>query len=154
MRMTWLAALAVTVAASSGAAVAETGSPRISVAKTATCGCCTAWIDYMEDNGFEIEAENLPSGALVKHKLDHGIANSSLMSCHTARIDGYTIEGHVPAEDIRRLLEERPEAVGLTVPGMPLGSPGMDQGDDREAYDVLLLRADGETEVFSSYPAD
>jgi hypothetical protein len=74
-----------------------------------------------------------------------------MVSCHTALIDGYVIEGHVPASDIRRLLAERPDAVGLAVPEMPLGSPGMDQGRWREAYDVFLIRNDGTTEVFSSY---
>ena len=74
-----------------------------------------------------------------------------MVSCHTALIDGYVIEGHVPAADIRRLLEERPDAVGLAVPGMPDGSPGMGPEDDREAYDVFLIRKDGSTEVFSSY---
>jgi hypothetical protein len=74
-----------------------------------------------------------------------------MTSCHTAFIDGYIIEGHVPAADIRRLLEDRPDAIGLAVPGMPFGSPGMGPEEDREAYDVFLITADGSTEVFSSY---
>ena len=89
-------------------------------------------------------------GLLVRFKLDNGVPQR-MVSCHTALIDGYVIEGHVPAADIRRLLEERPDAVGLAVPGMPYGSPGMGPEDDREAYDVFLIRKDGSTEVFSSY---
>ena len=76
-----------------------------------------------------------------------------MMSCHTGHAGGYVLEGHVPAADIRRLIEERPDAVGLTVPGMPYGSPGMGPEDKREAYDVFLIRRDGSTEVFSSYEA-
>ena len=136
-----------------GARSAETQEPHIFVAKTKTCACCSAWIEHLEDNGFAVEAENFWPGELVRHKLDNGIPGP-LMSCHTGKVDGYTIEGHVPAEDIRRLLEERRDAIGLAVPGMPLGSPGMDFGDDREAYDVLLVREDGTSDVFSSYPAN
>ncbi|MBO9423075.1 CopG family transcriptional regulator [Labrenzia sp. R4_2] len=77
-----------------------------------------------------------------------------MASCHTALVDGYVIEGHVPATDIRRLLSERPDAIGLAVPEMPLGSPGMDQSDMREAYDVFLIRRDGSTEVFASYASN
>lgn len=90
-------------------------------------------------------------GQLMRFKLDNGI-DAKKASCHTGKIGGYTIEGHVPAQDIRRLLRTRPDAIGLSVPGMPLGSPGMDFGDDRQSYDVLLVRRDGATEVFASYP--
>ena len=89
-----------------------------------------------------------PAG--VEFKLDNGVPQR-MVSCHTALIEGYVIEGHVPAADIRRLLEERPDAVGLAVPGMPYGSPGMGPEENREAYDVFLIREDGSTEVFSSY---
>lgn len=77
-----------------------------------------------------------------------------MVSCHTAVVEGYVIEGHVPAADIRKLLDESPDAVGLAVPGMPIGSPGMDFGDDREAFDVFLILQDGTTEVFSTYPGN
>ena len=90
-------------------------------------------------------------GSLMQFKLQSGIS-AELASCHTARVGGYTIEGHVPEREIRRLLTEKPEVVGLAVPGMPLGSPGMDQGPDREAYVVLLILADGLTEVYATYP--
>lgn len=90
------------------------------------------------------------AGLLVRFKLDNGVPQR-MVSCHTGLTEGYVIEGHVPAADIRRLLAERPDAVGLAVPGMPLGSPGMDQGSWREAYDVFLINNDGSTEVYASY---
>ena len=89
---------------------------------------------------------------LVRHKLDNGIPQE-MISCHTGEIEGYMIEGHVPAADIRRLLDERRDAVGLAVPGMPYGSHGMGPEDQREAYDVFLIRRDGNTEVLTSYEA-
>ena len=122
------------------------------VIKTNGCGCCLAWMEHLEKNGFAVTGENMFGGALVRYKLEQGVPQR-MISCHTAEIDGYVIEGHVPAADIKRLLEERPDAVGLAVPGMPLGSPGMDFGDRQEAYDVFLIDQDGGTEVFASYPA-
>jgi hypothetical protein len=89
---------------------------------------------------------------LARYKLDNGIPQE-MVSCHTGRIEGYMIEGHVPVADIRRLLEERPDAVGLAVPGMPYGSPGMGPESEREAYEVFLIRRDGSTEVYASYSA-
>ena len=89
-------------------------------------------------------------GSLAQFKLDNDVPRR-MVSCHTALVDGYVIEGHVPAADIRRLLEERPDAVGLAVPGMPYGSPGMGPEKDREAYDVFLILRDGSTEIYSSY---
>lgn len=128
-------------------------STRIDVKKTNGCGCCLAWMEHLEDNGFAPKGEDMFAGLLVRFKLDNGVPQR-MVSCHTALIDGYVIEGHVPADDIRRLLNERPDAVGLAVPGMPLGSPGMDQSRWREAYDVFLINNDGSTEVFSSYSGD
>lgn len=130
---------------------AATAQTAIHVAKTRGCGCCLAWMDRLSDAGFSPEGENV-GGALVRLKMDRGIP-VSMFSCHTATIEGYTIEGHVPPADITRLLEERPEAIGLAVPGMPIGSPGMDFGDSSDAYDVFLIKRDGSTEKFSSYPA-
>ena len=128
-------------------------STRIDVKKTNGCGCCLAWMEHLEDNGFAPKGEDMFAGLLVRFKLDNGVPQR-MVSCHTALIDGYVIEGHVPADDIRRLLNERPDAVGLAVPDMPLGSPGMDQSRWREAYDVFLINNDGSTEVFSSYSGD
>ena len=96
--------------------------------------------------------ENLAAGLLARHKFANGIPQE-MVSCHTGEIDGYFIEGHVPPADIRRLLEERPDALGLAVPGMPYGSPGMGPQDQREAYDVHLILRDGTTRVFTCYDA-
>ncbi len=126
--------------------------PAIYVAKTSGCGCCLAWMEHLEENDFAVTSENLFGGTLVRMKLDNGIP-VKMFSCHTAVVEGYTIEGHVPAADIERLLAEAPDAVGLAVPGMPIGSPGMDFSDNRDAYDVFLVKKDGSTEVFSSYLA-
>jgi hypothetical protein len=124
----------------------------ISVKKSASCGCCTSWIDRLKQSGFMVSTEDLAMAQLMRFKLDHGI-KAQHASCHTGRIAGYTIEGHVPVREIKRLLQERPDAIGLSVPGMPLGSPGMDFGTEREAYDVLLIKQDGTTSVFASYAA-
>jgi hypothetical protein len=125
---------------------------RVDVKKTATCGCCQAWVNHLKQSGFNVATENMAYGALARFKRKHGVG-SEHQSCHTARVAGYTIEGHVPAEDITRLLKQRPDAIGLSVPGMPTGSPGMEAGTERDAYNVLLLKKDGSAEVFVSYKA-
>jgi hypothetical protein len=126
--------------------------PSIRVVKDPNCGCCTAWVEILEVDGFSATVDLLDYDALQAHKVASGIPEA-MVSCHTAHIDGYVIEGHVPPADIRRLLAERPEAVGLSVPGMPFGSPGMGPESAREAYAVHLIRKDGSTEVFTSYDA-
>ncbi len=125
----------------------------VEVRKTNGCGCCLAWMEHLEENGFNTTGEDMFAGPLTRFKIDNGVPQR-MASCHTALVDGYVIEGHVPATDIRRLLSERPDAIGLAVPEMPLGSPGMDQSDVREAYDVFLIRRDGSTEVFASYASN
>ena len=135
------------------AAQAIADATPIDVKKTNGCGCCLAWMEHLEENGFAPTGEDMFAGLLVRFKLDNGVPQR-MVSCHTGLVEGYVIEGHVPAEDIRRLLSERPEAVGLAVPEMPLGSPGMDQSRWREAYDVFLINHDGSTEVYSSYSGD
>ena len=144
-----LAALALALALLPAAQALARATP-IEVRKTNGCGCCLAWMEHLEENGFAPTGQDMFAGLLVRFKLDNGVP-PRMVSCHTALVDGYVIEGHVPASDIRRLLAERPDAVGLAVPEMPLGSPGMDQGRWREAYDVFLIRNDGSTEVFASY---
>lgn len=125
----------------------------IEVFKTANCGCCHDWIAHLKDAGFAVTAQDLEYDELADLKQAAGVPER-LVSCHTGRIAGYVIEGHVPAEDIRQLLVERPAAIGLSVPGMPFGSPGMGPENQREAYDVILIGRDGATVVFASYPAD
>ena len=120
------------------------------VFKSPTCGCCSAWVDHMTRAGFETQARDVDQETLWTMK-DRAGVTPELSSCHTAFIDGYFVEGHVPASDVQRLLTERPDALGLTVPGMPIGSPGMEMGNQRDAYDTLLVLRDGSTEVFESH---
>ncbi|MDO8883712.1 MAG: DUF411 domain-containing protein [Pseudotabrizicola sp.] len=124
----------------------------IHVVKDPGCPCCNAWIGHLRDNGFAVSFEERSIEDLAAFKRQQGIPDA-LVSCHTATIGGYTIEGHVPAADIRRLLEEAPDAIGLTVPGMPYGSPGMGPESEREAYDVILIARDGVGSTFSRYDA-
>ena len=142
---------APTFAAALLAAGAAAAAPAMHVVKTATCGCCTAWVERMQEAGFDVEVENAAQGELMALKVELGLQEDQI-SCHTARVEGYVIEGHVPAEDVKRLLEERPDALGLAVPGMPLGSPGMDFGDESEPYETLLIDDEGKAEVFASHP--
>ena len=131
---------------------AETEPVEIQVYKTPTCGCCTQWIDHLRAAGFEVEATDLPN--LDALKASNGVPRR-LASCHTATVEGYVIEGHVPAADIVRLLAERPKVAGLAVPGMPMGSPGMEHPDPsrHQAYDVIAFGTDdpGGRRRFSSH---
>jgi len=131
--------------------VAASEAPlEIHVMKDPNCGCCSAWIEILERDGFHVTTEASMGTVLMRYKFENGIPQE-MVSCHTGRIDGYMIEGHVPAADIRRLLEERPDAVGLAVPGMPYGSPGMGPETERDAFDVFLIHHDGRTDVFNHY---
>ncbi len=132
--------------------LAQGFGPAIHVMKDPNCGCCSAWIEILENDGFAVTTEPSPGTLLMRYKLDNGIPQE-MVSCHTGRVDGYMIEGHVPVAEIRRMLDERPDAVGLAVPGMPYGSPGMGPENEREAYEVFLVRRDGSTEVYASYSA-
>ena len=124
----------------------------IRVAKDPNCGCCDAWIEILKAQGFAATVDLMEFDALQAHKVASGIP-AEMVSCHTAHVEGYVIEGHVQPADIRRLLAERPDALGLSVPGMPYGSPGMGPESEREAYAVYLIRRDGQTEVFTAYDA-
>ena len=133
-----------------GSAWSETTPPTLQVTKTPTCGCCSVWVDRMASAGFEASVEDVDYDTLQSKKQRLGIAQE-LAGCHTTSIGGYFVEGHVPAADIRRLLKETPVARGLTAPGMPMGSPGMDMGGADGRYDVLLVLMDGSTQVFASH---
>ncbi|MCC5811732.1 MAG: DUF411 domain-containing protein [Ectothiorhodospiraceae bacterium] len=123
----------------------------IKVYKTPWCGCCTAWVDYLEEQGFTTDVLDVDQEQLNSIKMAAGMSQS-LASCHTAFVNGYVVEGHVPAEDIRRLLDEAPsDVVGIAVPGMPIGSPGMEQGDRKDPYDVVAFDAEGNTRVYSQH---
>lgn len=127
-------------------------TPAIHVVKDPGCGCCGAWVDHLTEAGFATTVEERDAESLATYKAQLGVP-AALVSCHTGTIAGYVVEGHVPAADIRRLLAETPDAVGLTVPGMPYGSPGMGPEAQREAYDVLLINRDGTSAIFTSYAA-
>ncbi|OGA97045.1 MAG: metal-binding protein [Burkholderiales bacterium RIFCSPHIGHO2_12_FULL_61_11] len=143
------------IAGLAGASVTATtllaqAKTRVEAWKAPGCGCCEDWVHHMEANGFQVTMHE--SGNTAARTRLH--IPEKLGSCHTAQVGGYALEGHVPAREIRRLLKERPTAVGLTVPGMVIGSPGMDgpaYGGRKDPYDVLLISADGSTRVYQSY---
>jgi hypothetical protein len=114
------------------------------------CGCCEVWVEHMRKAGFDISMEDDPD--LYTRRASLGVPEE-LAGCHTAVMGDYIIEGHVPPEDVLRLLAERPDSRGLAVPGMPVGSPGMEMGDSHDAYDVVIFEKDGRQSVFKHYPA-
>ena len=151
-RRQWLRAAALLGLAATGferTALAQ--AVTVEVWKDPNCGCCHLWVEHLQAQGFKVQVRDVGNTAARKRL---GMPEK-LGSCHTATVGGYVIEGHVPAADIRRLLKERPVALGLSVPGMPIGSPGMDgpeyQGR-KDAYDVLLVQKDGSTRSFQRYP--
>ena len=120
--------------------------PVVSVFKTPTCGCCSKWVDHMKASGFDVKVQDVDDISPVKTKL--GVA-PEISSCHTAQVGGYVIEGHVPAAAVQRLLKEKPKVVGLAVPGMPAGSPGMEvPGGHQEPYAILTFDKAGKTSVY------
>lgn len=120
------------------------------VYKSATCHCCSKWIEHLRQAGFEVEVHN--ENDLDQKKRQLGVPEA-LSSCHTALVGGYVVEGHVPADDIRRLLSERPKAVGIAVPGMPIGSPGMEMGNRIDPYEVVLFDGIQPNRVFAKHVA-
>lgn len=129
---------------------ANAAASTVEVYKSATCKCCEKWVDHMRAHGFTVNTHDVGN----KEARERAGISNKLGSCHTALVDGYAIEGHVPAPDIKRLLKERPRAIGLTAPGMPHGSPGM-EGARSDPYDVLLINKQGDTTVYSRYrPSD
>ncbi|MGK0298242.1 MAG: hypothetical protein ACI9XC_001860 [Gammaproteobacteria bacterium] len=127
---------------------AENITRDIIVYKSPLCGCCSGWVAHLRDNNFSVTEVNVDDVTPYKEKYS---VPARIGSCHTAVIDGYVIEGHVPAADILTLLKDRPDILGLTVPGMPLGSPGMEVGDKFQPYDVLIMNKDGSDAVYNSY---
>ncbi|MDL1866269.1 DUF411 domain-containing protein [Betaproteobacteria bacterium PRO4] len=132
------------------AGVAAAAAATVEVYKSPTCGCCAKWVDHMRDNGFTVNIHDIGND---EARAEAGIL-PELGSCHTAMVNGYAIEGHVPADDIKQLLKERPRAVGLSAPGMPHGSPGMETGRE-DTYNVLLIRKPGDkrnaAEIYNRY---
>ena len=144
------AALACALAAAGPALAKKSSATDVEVWKDPECGCCKDWVAHLESQGFRVKVHEEGNNA-VRARLG---MPQKLGSCHTALVDGYVVEGHVPASDIRRLLKDKPRALGLAVPGMPVGAPGMDgavYGARRDRYDVLLVLRDGSSQVFKSY---
>lgn len=141
LRLTrWLAASLIF--ATAGTYAAQT----VVVYKRASCGCCGTWSDHMRSQGFAVNQVNVDDPGVFRQK--YGLPNTN--TCHTALIDGYAIDGHVPAREVKRLLAERPKARGLVVPGMPAGSPGM-EGPRKDPYNVFLVLPDGSFSVYARY---
>jgi hypothetical protein len=138
--------LTIPMAAAASYRLGAQQAPRVDVYKDPTCGCCGLWVRHLESHGFATTVADARDMAAVKTKYH---VPGQLRSCHTAQVGGYVIEGHVPAADIRRLLQEKPKIAGLAVPGMPIGSPGM-EGPNGKTYDVLSFDAAGKTSVYST----
>jgi hypothetical protein len=154
-RRWFLASAGLAILAAGGAAWFDgaAASPTVAVFKSATCTCCAAWVTHVQERGFTAKVVILDEEALSAKKRALGVPDA-LSSCHTAQIAGYVLEGHVPAQAILKLINERPTGQGLAVPGMPLGSPGMEvPGQPADAFDVLLFQRDGTSAVFARFPA-
>jgi hypothetical protein len=149
-RITLVAVCGVAIAAVLLTPTAEAASaaPEITVYRDPSCSCCGGWIDYLAAQGFQ--PTNIPTPNVDALKQQYGVPED-LTSCHTAIVNGYVIEGHVPVDDIKRLLAEQPNVAGITVPGMPVGTPGMESGDEREPFTVFSFDQQGNTEIFNQY---
>ncbi len=146
-------AMVITAACLGAVPLAQTkpsAGPALSVFKTPTCGCCSKWVDHMKKAGFQVTVTDMPQASLDNVKAKHQVP-AAVHSCHTAVVDGYAIEGHVPATEVKRLLKEKQKVTGIAVPGMPMGSPGMESpGITPHPYDVLSFDAQGKTKVFAT----
>ena len=129
-------------------AAQRAAGPTVEVFKSPTCGCCALWVKHLEANGFTTKVTDVEDISTVKAK--YGVPGR-LQSCHTAVVNGYVLEGHVPAADVQRLLKDRPAVVGVAVPGMPIGSPGMEVGTTVQAYNVMTFDKQGQSTVFASH---
>jgi len=138
---------AVTVCLVSQTLGGQQAPATVTVYKTATCGCCRNWVEYMRKAGFDVKAQDVEDIATVK--ATYGVP-PELGSCHTSLAGGYVIEGHVPADAVKRLLRERPAVAGIAVPGMPIGSPGMEVGDRRDPFNIVSFDKQGKKSVYES----
>jgi len=149
MKRRSLLVLSAVAAAAAVLPAKAAGLPQVEVFKNPDCGCCTAWADHLKAAGFPVKITAVDDTSVIRKR--HGIPEN-LGSCHTAVVAGYAIEGHVPAADVKRLLALKPAVAGLSVPGMPVGSPGMEVGTRQDPYQVLLVDKAGRSTVFASYP--
>ncbi|MGK7918939.1 MAG: DUF411 domain-containing protein [Trichodesmium sp.] len=139
--------------------VANSGSPttdlapqalNITVYRTPTCGCCKGWVEHIKENGFQVTDIVKPESEIKTIRQKYNLP-SNLASCHTSEINGYLVEGHTPAADVKRLIQEKQNIAGISVPGMPIGTPGMEVGDRQESFNVFAFQKDGQTKIFNSY---
>lgn len=143
----FLSLIALTVIFIPNLTRADTALPTVTVYKSPTCGCCSKWVKHLESNGFVVEAKNRKNLNSIKREL--GI-EPQFQSCHTAKIGSYVVEGHVPASDIKKMLADKPDIHGLAVPGMPMGSPGM-EGPRKDNYNVLAIKNGASPTVYNSH---
>jgi hypothetical protein len=143
------AGFAYGVAAQQKSTAPAAALPKVTVYKTSSCGCCKLWVDHMKQSGFDVQAMDVSAGDVRAVSKAAGLKDEGT-SCHTSKIGNYTVEGHVPADDIKRMLREKPAIAGLSAPGMPQGSPGMEQGT-KEPYDVIAFTKDGRSTVFAKH---
>ena len=143
-----ITSLAAAAAAIALPVVAKESLPPVQVFKNPSCGCCGAWVEHMKAAGFSVNVTEVDDTSVARRK--YGLPDR-FGSCHTAVVGGYVVEGHLPANDVKKLLAMKPVAVGLAVPEMPVGSPGMEMGARRDPYQVLLVAKDGRERVFSNY---
>jgi hypothetical protein len=141
--------LGAATAAAGAQALAASSLPQVEVYKNPDCGCCSGWVEHMKAAGFRVKVHETPDTSAVRKR--HGIPDH-FGSCHTGVVGGYALEGHVPAEEVKRLLAQKPKAAGLSVPGMPVGSPGMEMGSRKDSFQVLLIDKAGRSSVFANYP--
>jgi len=144
-----VAVVALDLGAAAQQKAASPALPKVTVYKTSSCGCCKLWVDHMKANGFDVQAMDVGSADVRAVSKAAGLKDEDT-SCHTAKIGNYTVEGHVPAADIKRMLQEKPAIAGLSAPGMPQGSPGMEQGV-KEPYDVIAFKKDGTSTVYAKH---
>jgi hypothetical protein len=148
-RRNLLSLAAAAAAAAALSSFAKASLPTVEVFKNPDCGCCGAWVEHLKAAGFTVRVRETPDTGAVRKR--HGIPDQ-FGSCHTGVVAGYAVEGHVPADDIKRLLAQKPTAAGLSVPGMPAGSPGMEAGSRKDPFQVLLIDRAGRSSVYATYP--
>ena len=135
---------------SAAGAQPKSTATKVIVYKSATCGCCKEWVEHLRKNGFEVDAQDVSDARLLAIESEAGVTND-IASCHTAKVGGYIVEGHVPAADIQRMLKTQPPITGISAPGMPMGSPGMEQGSRKDPYNVMAFTKGGRPTVFAKH---
>ncbi len=145
----FIVAIAFTILLATTSSVQAANLPNAIMYRDPACTCCGAWMKHLQSQGFKVK--NVPTADMITFKQKHGVTDD-LASCHTAIIDGYIVEGHVPSDDIKRLLAQKPDNIrGIAVPGMPVGTPGMEMGDKKNSYSVVSFDKRGQTKVFKQY---